>query len=386
MTISQVAILTSWPGPRIEMRHIVYVVSGVEESRSLEWTARYLRDFYRLTFVILNPGLTRFEKEISDLGIYTLRIPYRRISDLPLACLRILRYFLSERTDVVHCHLQIAQLAGLSAAWLARIPRRIYTRHTSTFHHVYHRKGIFYDRFSNLLASSVVSISQATDYALRILEKVKPSKIRNIAHGFDLSYFSDVTAERVAEVRKRWEIPASRPVVGVVSRFIEWKGIQFIIPAFAEFLKSTPSACLVLANASGPFKAQLMQLLRILPDHSYRLITFESDSGAMYHCFDILVHVPVDARCEAFGQVYIEAMAAGLPSIITPSGIAAQVAVHQKNAWLVGFKSSAAITGALSVLWHQEDIRLLLGKGARETSFRFSIQSFIADLRRLYDE
>src|SRR5256885_4070776 len=36
---------------------------------------------------------------------------------------------------------------------------------------------------------------------------------------------------------------------------------------------------------------------------------------------DVFVHAPIAPQVEAFGQVYVEAMAAGVPSVITRAGI-----------------------------------------------------------------
>src|SRR5690606_38632555 len=62
------------------------------------------------------------------------------------------------------------------------------------------------------------------------------------------------------------------------------------------------------------------------------------------------VHVPIDAYSEAFGQIYVEALVAAVPSIFTLSGIAPEFVKHEENALVVPFKNSEAIADALSRL------------------------------------
>ncbi len=144
------------------------------------------------------------------------------------------------------------------------------------------------------------------------------------------------------------------PVIGVVARYEILKGIQCIIPAFRRLLEDFPDAKLVLANAYGHYAHQIRRLLRgMLPDHSYCEIQFEPDPVALYSSFDVFVHTPLVAGYEAFGQVYVEALAAGLPSVFTPSGIAAEFITDQLNAHLVPFQDSDAILSQHQVYFEQ---------------------------------
>jgi glycosyltransferase involved in cell wall biosynthesis len=201
-----------------------------------------------------------------------------------------------------------------------------------------------------------------------------------------VDFFANVTQDRVDRVRAAWSIPSSRPVVGVISRLIEWKGLQFIVPAFGKFRSLFPSAFLVIANATGPYLERLNDLLAELPGDSYRLIPFETDSAALYGCFDLLVHAPVDPHIEAFGQVYIEAMAAGLPCVVTPSGVAAEIAEHRKNAWVVEFQSISSIAEGMRELWVNPGLRKVLSEGARIASAKFRTEAMGEELCRVYDE
>ncbi|MBL7848368.1 MAG: glycosyltransferase family 4 protein [Cyclobacteriaceae bacterium] len=368
------------------MKHLVYVISHVEKSLAFEWVVSRLAREYRLTVILLNPSSSAFESFLTTKGISVMRIAYRSKADFPMAFLRTFLFFLRTRPEVVHAHLLDAQLVGLSAAWLAGIRKRIYTRHTSTFHHAYHPKGVRYDRMSNRLATHIISVSQATDHALIELEHVIPAKIFRIPHGFELERFSEVSHDRLLALRSRWSIQPNSPIVGVVARLIEWKGVDTIVKAFAGFQLLYPESQLILCNASGPAETTIRSLIAELGVKNVTWITFEEDAPALYRSFDIVVHAPVDLWCEAFGQVYIEAMASGVPMVVTRSGIAEELVNDHVNALVVPFRDAEAITRALVELWKDEELRKKLVRNARQDVVsQFGMEPMISALKRLYD-
>jgi len=363
---------------------VCYIVSDIYKSLSFEWIALRLKDQYELSFILLNPGESPIEQFLKDNSINVHRVAYEGKVDLLPATFRVYRLLRKLKPSVVHCHLLDAQLVGLSAARMAGIKRRIYTRHNSNFHHAYHPRGVYYDRISNFLSTRIISISQATDYTLHKLEQVRKDKIRKIPHGFDFSAFVNVSAHRIDDVRRRWSIPDNTIVIGVIARHIEWKGIQYIIPAFKRIAESYPDAILVLANATGPYHQKIdddVRGLRVIQ------IPFEEDVAALYKTFSVYLHTPVDAIVEAFGQTYVEALAVGIPSVFTLSGIAPEFIRDGRNALVVNFKDSASIFEAIQRLIPDEALRIhLIRNGIEDVLSHFGIDKMITQLGHLYDE
>ncbi len=371
----------------MQKKRLIYVVSGVDKSLGLEWAANELKDLFDLTFILLNPSRSAIEETLETLKVFCIRIAYRGKNDAPITWLRLCVLFMKLRPEMVHTHLFDATLLGLSAAWITGVKKRIYTRHNSTFHHVYHPRAVRYDLWSNYLATHIISLSQATDYALLQMENVPAGKIRKIPHGIQLEEFRHPAPERVERIRVRWNIKTGRPVIGVIARHIEWKGIQYIIPAFAGFVNKYPEALLILANASGPYQPQLMKMLHALPKESYQLIPFEEDVAALYKVFSFYVHTPVDRTCEAFGQTYVEALAAGVPSIFTLSGIAAEFVEHGRHAWVVPYRNSDAILQGMLRVFNDSNLKdRMASNGIEAVSSRFELSTMMAGLHQVYNE
>ena len=367
-------------------QRLCYIISHVQKSFAFEWTAIRLKDKYDLTFILLNPGDSALEQFLKINNIHVVRIAFSGKSDMVSALWKTWRILRDLKPGIVHAHLLDAQLVGLTAARFAGVKKRIYTRHNSNFHHAYHPRGVRYDQWSNNMSTHIVSISQATDHTLTTLENVDSKKLRKIPHGFDFDALTNISADRVNQVRRKWNIPVDSTVVGVVARHIEWKGIQYIIPAFRKLLASDPTAVLVLANATGPYHKAITDSLKDI-SHSVIQVPFEEDIAALYNTFTIYIHTPVDPIVEAFGQTYVEALAAGVPSVFTLSGIAAEFIEDGDNALVAGFRDSDAIGVEMDQMLRNEQLRNRLRKKGREDVFsRFGIGKMIELLQELYDE
>jgi glycosyltransferase involved in cell wall biosynthesis len=104
----------------------------------------------------------------------------------------------------------------------------------------------------------------------------------------------------------------------------------------------------------------------------------------LYKLFDIFVHTPIDEHSEAFGQVYIEAMAAGVPLICTISGIAHNLIQDKKNALVVPYKNSDKIFEAILTLLNDKTLRENLINQAKQDVVPFSLEKKINRLKELY--
>lgn len=372
------------------MKKITYIISNINRAQEFEWVAQYLnRKQFELNFILIDQLETpeiidefkKFNRNVTHYNYST------RFQFIPIF-IKLFFQLIQIRPQIVHCHLPEATYLGLTAAFLAGIKNRIYTRHHSTFNHVYHLKSVWVDRYCNTLATNIVSITQLVSNTLINLEKVSPEKIFLIHHAIDIKRFEEVSDEDVYTLKKKHNIPLDHYIVGVISRYTEWKGVQYIIPAFGQFNLQNPKTHLVLANAKkGEYTTQIATLLQQLPTDSYTEIEFESNLFALHKSFDVFIHTPIDAECEAFGQIYIEALAAQTPCIFTLSGIANEFIQSEYNATVVPYKSSKAILHSLIALSTNKQLcTKLTESGFESIQDKFTIAVKLAALEKLYKD
>ncbi len=369
------------------LKNICYIISGIDKAVAFEWICEHLdKTKYTLHFVLLHSRKSDFEAYLEEASVPHVRFHYEGKRHLAAAVARTYSYLKKHRIVLVHAHLLDAGLVGSMAATLARVPLRIYTRHYSSYHHVYHRKGVMYDKLINRLSTRIVAVSEVVRTILVDWENVSPGKVMTIPHGFLLKAFAEKNDERVISLKKKYQLEHAHPIIGVVSRYTSWKGIQFILPAFGNILERYPDAVLVLANAKGEFQIPIQRLLSAFPERNYREIAFENDLYSLFQSFDIFIHCPIDWHSEAFGQVYIEALATGIPSIFTVSGIGNEIAKDGENCLVVGYQDTNAIHERLMQLLQDPSLREKLAvQGPYSLSSQFELDRMILDLENLYD-
>lgn len=366
---------------------VTYILSHVDKALAFEWIAAGIDpESFNLSFILLNEGPSDIEQYLQTRSISVARIPFSGSkTDFPGALWRTHNALKMFKPDVVHAHLFKASLIGLAAAYCAGVPRRIYTRHHSDYHHAYFPSAVKYDKLINKLATDIIAISLNVRNILTAREHVPPDKVRLIHHGFDMSTFNDVADARISRLKRKYRTDGRFPVIGLISRYTHWKGLQYAIPAFRNLLKVHPNALLLLANARGSYKNEVHDLLAELPSESYLEIPFEPDNAALFRLFDVFVHVPIDPECEAFGQTYVEALASGIPSVFSQSGIAAEFIADEVNAIVVPFEDSEPITRAIQrLLSNDTPAHRLIANGKRAVEEKFGLPRMLRKLECVY--
>lgn len=368
---------------------LCYLISDIDKAVAFEWIVENI-DLQKieLSFILFLPKASSCDLELylKSKKIRVKRINLKDKSDFIPAVYTCFRTLIKWKIEIVHCHLRKATMIGLFAAKLLGLKKRIYTRHHSSFHHQYHPKAVKWDHFANSLATDIVAISENVKGILENKEEVPSHKIHLIHHGFDLGKFSEVSEERVNILRQKY-LPANfkGEVVGIIGRYISWKGHQYAIESSREILIKYPNTHFIFANATGPDEIEIKSMLRDnIPSDRYTEIKFEKDLFALYQLFDLYIHCPINQSIEAFGQTYVEALAAGIPSIFTLSGIATEFIENGKNALVVPFMDSEALTNAAISLIENPELRLLLISNGKKSIEQFGIENFIKKLEALY--
>lgn len=366
---------------------VVYVISRVDYALGFDWLEQYIdKERYLPVFVFLNATRPHLADVLSERGALVEFLPLHSKKDYPGLLYKLIRIFLKHKPQIVHAHLLDANLLAIPAAWICRVKKRIYTRHHSTYHFDYHPHMVKYDKLVNSLCTQIVSISLNVSEVLIQKEGVSAEKVFLVNHGFQLERFAEPDASAVDDLRAKYNPQGKRPVIGVISRLTEWKGVQYIIPAFQQLLLRFPDALLVIANAKGDFENEIKQELSVLQGNQYQLIPFEKDLFSLYSLFDVFVHVPIDQAAEAFGQVYVEALAARIPSVFTLSGISREFIIDRENAMVVPFKDVNAISNAVKEVLENDALKdQLINNGWNAVFRKFTVPAMMSALYKAYE-
>jgi len=251
------------------------------------------------------------------------------------------------RPKTVFASGQFATIIGMFCARLFAIKRRIFIRHHSNLHHEYKMKlGRLVDLASNKLCTDVVAVSRVVARILVEDEKIMPSKVTVIFNGIDLSEFQSAVSRQTEMLNPDFH-DNNLFTIGVLSRLTEWKGVAYTAKAFVRINREFPQSRLRVVGAFSDSYTEVRNILGSLDPNLYTLEGENSDIPNDFRSIDVFIHVPVGESYEAFGIVYIEALAAKVPCIFTQSGILNELEDPTNFADIVDYRSSDEIYIAL---------------------------------------
>ena len=96
------------------------------------------------------------------------------------------------------------------------------------------------------------------------------------------------------------------------------------------------------------------------------------------------MHLPVTPGVEAWGQVYVEAMAAGVPLVCTRSGIGNELLVDGENCIVVNYRDADSTHEGLIRLASDSTLRLSLVENAKTSALRYARTPDLNTLDFLY--
>ena len=204
------------------------------------------------------------------------------------------------------------------------------------------------------------------------------SKIEIIPNGVDTRLFSP---NRKGLLEAKWGI--SGPVILFVGRLVEDKGIKYLLRAFSKVVEEIPDAKLVIVG-QGPREKELKKLQESLGlTQVFFLGTVETKfMPNIYAGSDALV---LPSIREPFGNVVIEAMAAGRPVIGSYVGGMKDTIVHGVTGYHVQPGSSQQISKYLTRLLKDESLRKRLGENARTRALKHYDQELLMQrIERMY--
>jgi glycosyltransferase involved in cell wall biosynthesis len=159
-------------------------------------------------------------------------------------------------------------------------------------------------------------------------------------------------------------------VVLYFGRLVKYKGVEYLIKAFAKLSEENKEACLIIAG-EGPERQRLEKLCKELKlDNRVHFTGFvkEEDKAAFFLLCDVFVHPAIRlATPEEWGLAVNEAMSVGKPVVVTTAVGAKELVKNGVNGYIVPERNVDAIYNAIKILINNDDLRNKMGYAARRT-------------------
>jgi len=140
---------------------------------------------------------------------------------------------------------------------------------------------------------------------------IDPAKIKILPRGLDTALYHPT--KRTEKVRKSFGAINGEPVLLYVGRISKEKDLDVLVSAFHKLKQRHPQAKLVLVG-DGPY---LKDLKKALPEARFTGYLTGADLAGAFASADIFAF---PSTTDTFGNVVLEAMASGLPCVVSDTG------------------------------------------------------------------
>jgi glycosyltransferase involved in cell wall biosynthesis len=211
------------------------------------------------------------------------------------------------------------------------------------------------------------------DCVRAVSERIKKSIIRNIKHKMKdskisvLPIFTDISKflEAEPDSRVRDEFRNYNFKMVAAGRFVDKeKNFSMLIEIMPEFLKLCPGALLVLAGDGPDLENYKLQITNYKLEKNVIIEGWRDDLSAFLKCFDVFL---MPSNYEGWGRAVIEAMAAGLPVVMTDVGLAREVVERGRNGVVVPVGKQEEFLRACIDLYLDSAKRMRLAEGGVKT-------------------
>ena len=331
----------------------------------------YLREHGFDVSVISSPG-PELDRVAQREGVRVIAVPIaREISPVADAqsLLRLTQVLRELKPDIVNASTAKAGLLGMVAARLTGVP-----------HRVYQLRGLRLETEAGLKRSVLATTERiAAGCAHRIVCNSESLRARYVeagyapadrcvvlgagsSNGIDVQRFArtDALVREARELRTRFGIPDTAPVIGFVGRPVADKGIPELLAAFERARVRFPDARLMILGAGFANDHPDAEIARranvVVIDHV--------DEPAPYYAMMDVLAFP--SHREGFPNVPLEAAAAGVPTVGSRATGVCDAVSDGVTGLLVDIGDEAGLADALVRYLGEPALRERHGHAARE--------------------
>lgn len=346
-------------------------------------------------YIVCSPSI-ELEELSKKYGFTFEGIPILRkislFSDLK-ALFRICCFIHAKKINIVTGHTPKGALLAMLAAYIMRIPIRIYLRHGLVYETSTGLKRqllITMDRLSAKLATKIVCVSpsvcrRSIEDGLNKAEK-QTLLLKGTCNGIDIQRFNraNIKQETVSVLKSRLGIVDGCFVIGFAGRLVRDKGIIELVNAFTILRKKYSCIRLLLVGMLEVRDALPTDIVDSINNNPDIITTGYVENAIIENYYALMDVFVLPSYREGFPISILEASAMGLPILTTKATGCVDSIIENKTGIFIPHDAQA-ISSAIELLYNDKKMRMNYGKNGRafvEENFR---QELIwKEIERLY--
>ena len=305
----------------------------------------------------------------------------------------IRNYININNIDVVTGHTPKGALLGMIAAWLERIPKRIYFRHGLVFETATGFKRsvlIMIDKFTAKLATEIINVSPSV--AKRsIKEKLNPpykqsTLSKGTCNGISMRKFNkdNLDINYINSIKRKLNIDSKSFIIGYTGRLVKDKGISELVQAFKRLERSFPHVKLLLVGMFEERDAlpdEIIEFIKTDPNIIHVGYVNYNEIEYYYSLMDIFVLL---SYREGFPTSILEASAMGLPILTTRATGCIDSIIEGKTGLFVTHNQNDIIKAIKQFIVNEEQRRIFGTAGREFVEINFASEIIWQELEKIY--
>lgn len=323
-------------------------------------------------------GLPSYEKR-DGFFIRRLTVPRVRVIESILYCVRAFLKVKQIDPDIVHA--QAISPAGLSAFLIRKAFKKPYILWGRGFdvYMPWRFKGVI---SKLVLRNAAVVIALTADMAQEI-QKICAVQPIVLPNGIDLERFDNLPSKET--LRSRLMIEEGQKIILFVGVLKLVKGVRYLIEAMTTIRQKEPLARLLIVGYGEERQAleELTEGLNLRGQVSF-IGRVPNEVVPQYMAASDVFILPSLLASESFGIVNLEAMASGLPIVVSRVRGLGEIVEDGQNGFLIEPRNPEAIAQKVLLLLQDEGLRQRIGERNRQKAKQYSWQEIVAKLEEIY--
>jgi glycosyltransferase involved in cell wall biosynthesis len=371
----------------MEKIRILHAVTVSKSLKLMKGQLSYLKNLGYEVSVVSSPGkeIDTFD-EMEQVNIKQIKMA-REISPLSdiISLIKVVRFLLKYRPHIVNTGTPKAGLLLSVAAWLTRVPIRIYTVRGLRLETTYGLKRkilSFTERIACLCSHRVIAVSESLKKRMIALKLAPEEKI--IVLGSGSSNGIQVSkAQELSKTNINISLEPDSFKIGFVGRITKDKGVIELLQAFRNLRKKYNNLkLLILGDFETEDPIPYSEKRYIENDSNIIFLGFQQNPFTYYKFMDIFV---LPSHREGFANVCLEAALFELPIITTNATGAIDTVIDGKTGLIYEVGNVKQLEEKIEFLIKNPEIRTIMGiEGKKRVIKEFSSERIWNELDHLY--
>lgn len=327
--------------------------------------------------------------ELIELGCMVHQIDFQRnpVGKENLSAYKKIKYtILQEGYEFIHVHTPVASFLTRFACRNMKNVKVLYTAHGFHFFKGAPKKNwAIYYTLEKIVARWTDGVVTMNDEDYHVAKKFKLRKNDSIYKihgiGLDLNKFIPQTPEKKVQLRKEYGFDDRDFILIYVGELSYRKNQDLLIEAVSLIKEEIPQIKLLLVG-SGDRLTEYKELVKKLDvEKNVEFLGYRKDVSHLMTISDVAIS---SSRQEGLPVNVMEAMATGLPLIVTDCRGNRDLVYSGENGFVVGVDDAKACANRIIKLYKSNELRVEFAKKSRELIERYSLDHVISEMKEIY--